>query len=275
MSSRLATLTLIGSAVVCAEFIAPSAAFATTTITPLPLPLPLPGYLWVTAAAGGIGAVLLISATALYVRHSIRHSVSTFHLRNKIRNASAWDFKDSWVTNLTTLGAILSGIFTQTAISSFLKGVDPNGFTVMSMLFGGIAVMAPVVYGAFLSAEPNKADTLIVAENGLSARTEGAPHNTPGSHEAGTDATPVGTLAGLLAAALVASFATFGLLANVGLLVSNSIATGPDKFLIVIGLGAAALAVSSYILRATKFMAMYPDSKDGVTGGEGRRSGTP
>lgn len=59
------------------------------------------------------------------------------------------------------------------------------------------------------------------------------------------------------------SFATFGRLGDVGLLVNNSIATGPDKVLIVIGLGAAEVVVAVYIFRGAIFAAKNPESKVG------------
>jgi len=106
------------------------------------------------------------------------------------------------VTNLTAAGATLTAIFGATAVTSFVKSANVDGFTVMSLLVGGAAVTGPVVYGAFAK-QPSDGD------NG-----------------------PVGSRFGLMLASLVALFAAYGLLADLGLLVSNSIANEADLILV-------------------------------------------
>jgi len=152
---------------------------------------------------------------------------------------SAWDAKDSWVTNLTAVGTVLTGIFTQSAISTFVPGVERDGFTVMSLLFGGAAVMGPVVYGAF------------------------ARRPLPGA------TTPTGTRLGFLAASVVTLFAAFGLLSDLGLLMSDSVATAAEKGLIDAGLALAAVLIGCYAIRST-IVVLQPASASG----EARRAGS-
>jgi hypothetical protein len=208
---------LTGGGLTVCGLIFPCSAWASTNSSAPPLPLDL----WVTAAAGGGAALLVMAFAVLYTKpwdsdeHGDKHGWFA-----AVPAASAWTAQDSWVTNLTAAGATLTAIFSATAVASFVKGVNIDGFTVMSLLFGGAAVMGPVVYGAFAK-EPSD----------------------------GTDG-PVGSRFGLMLASLVTLFAAFGLLADLGLLVSNSVAKEPDPVLVYIALGAAAVMISIYATRS-------------------------
>lgn len=210
--------------------------------------LPLPADLWVSAAAGGGAAVIVVVLGAVVA------GVRPGSLRAPVREAPAWDFKDSWVTNLTALGTVLTGVFTQSAISSFVPNVNKDGFTIMSLLFGGAALMGPVVYGAFASktsvpAAPAPAGVPPPARAPAGSAPAGGPSASKG---------PAGTRAGLLLTDLVTLFATYGLLADIGLLVSNSVATRLDQVLVDIGLALSGLVVAVYAIRSTKVMVEVP-----------------
>lgn len=190
--------------------------------TPVP-PGSFYSLLWVAPAAGGVFALAVVILAA---RHSHSWRWSTRAMR--VRSVSAWDFKDSWVTNLTALGTVLTAIFTQSSATDFLvNSPDKDGFTVMSLLFGGAAVMAPIIYGTFPPLE---------CKGGIG------------------DAPPTGSRQGLLLATMATLFATFGLLSNIGLFVSDTRSTFTEQVLIYIGLGVSAIIVALYAIRSTTAM---------------------
>lgn len=228
-------LLLAGVLTVCSLIFSGSAWASTTSATS-----PLPSDLWVTAAAGG-GAALLVMAGAVLVTKPWDGGWLT-----AVPATSAWTAQDSWVTNLTAVGAAVTSIFSATAIASFVKGINLDGFTVMSLLFGGAAAMGPLVYGACAK-----------------------------EASSGNDG-PVGSRLGVLLASLVTLFAAFGLLADLGLLVSNSIAKEPDPALVYIGLAAAAATIAIYAVRSTDAMVVTQPANPGgsLLSSTARSSGT-
>jgi hypothetical protein len=182
--------------------------------------LVLPTDLWISPLAGGASALAVLAISLAISKPWKKPGGWTA----AVPTTSAWDGKDSWVTNVTAVGTALTAVFSATAISTFLGNTDSDGFTVVSLLLGGVVVMGPVVYGAF-SKKP---------KNATSA--------------------PNGSRVGLLLANLVTLLATFGLMAEIGHLVSYSTAQRVDKNLVYAALAAAAVVITIYAVRSTNAM---------------------
>jgi len=99
---------------------------------------------------------------------------------------------------------------------------------VVGLLFGGIAAIGPVIYGAFAE--------------------------TP---TAGTSS-PTGTRGGLMLASLGTLFASFGLMADIGQLVSYGAGTTLEKDLVYIALAVGAAAIGTYAVRSVEVMVSPP-----------------
>ncbi|MBP2580282.1 hypothetical protein J3A78_000760 [Streptomyces sp. PvR006] len=60
-----------------------------------------------------------------------------------------WTAKDSWVTNITALGALLGTLLAASGVlQEWLPGISLARFLTMNLLFGGLVLVAPVVYSA-------------------------------------------------------------------------------------------------------------------------------
>jgi hypothetical protein len=168
-------------------------------------------------------------------------------LPDGIPDTKAWDTKDSWLTNITAVGAVLSAVFTQTAVTHYLvTGTDQNGFVVMSILLGGAAALGPLVFAA-LAKRPN---------------------------DSAADITPAGSRGGLFVGNFVTLFSAFGLLALAGLLASDTIATVTEKALTYVGLAFAALVVVIYALRSALIMINHTHATATLASPNSVRSGT-
>lgn len=67
----------------------------------------------------------------------------------EVKAGSSWSFKDSWLTNVSAVGAVLAAVL---AASGFLDEVAPGLSTMkflgLGLLFGGMVLIGPLVYGA-------------------------------------------------------------------------------------------------------------------------------
>jgi hypothetical protein len=109
-------------------------------------------YLWIPLGCGVGLAVLLILLTMLIgVPRPDGKTVHTHRVkfwRMPLYASSAWTFGDSWVTNITAVGTLIGTLLTATSgVASLLPGVDPPRFSLLLVMAGGFAVIAPVVFG--------------------------------------------------------------------------------------------------------------------------------
>jgi hypothetical protein len=66
-----------------------------------------------------------------------------------VATGPSWSFSDSWLTNVSAVGAILGTVLAATGfLSTALPGVPTGRFVGLSLVFGGFTVMAPVIYSA-------------------------------------------------------------------------------------------------------------------------------
>ena len=95
---------------------------------------------WLTIFISG-GLALIFALAMIIIRRGV--------LSKTVQTGSSWSFKDSWLTNVSLLGAVLGTVLASTG---FLPGVVPGistaGFTGLSVLFGGFVIAAPLVYSA-------------------------------------------------------------------------------------------------------------------------------
>ena len=142
----------------------------------------------------------------------------------------AWTLKDSWVTNIGAVGAILGTVVTGSgaALKTVILPTPAAGVTLLLIVFGGAAAVAPVVYGATAKVE-----------------TQGI-----------TDTK--GSVWGLLLAGAASIFAVIGEMATLGLLVWSIADSTATKWAILIALGLGGAAVGLYSVRSLMYFATLP-----------------
>jgi hypothetical protein len=65
-----------------------------------------------------------------------------------VKTGSAWNFKDSFATNVTAIGGLLAAALTAAgSSSSLLPGVETNRFSLLNAAWAGLAAIAPIVIG--------------------------------------------------------------------------------------------------------------------------------
>jgi len=109
-------------------------------------------YLWIPLGCGVGLALLLIVLTMLIgvprPDGTTAHAHPTGFWRMPLYAASAWTFSDSWVTNITAVGTLIGTVLTaSSSVASLLPGVDAPRFSLLLVLAGGFAVIAPVIFG--------------------------------------------------------------------------------------------------------------------------------
>jgi hypothetical protein len=178
---------------------------------------PIPSHLWTIPVAGISAAVLTVLIAFSFFIPEIFNRAEW--KKFKVNADSAWDASDSWVTNVTAVGSGVAAFVSSQSIGSFVTSVNIDAFALLSLALGGVAVMAPIVYGV------------------SSGKNEG----TVG---------PEGTKTGVALASLVTLISAFGLLATIGLLVSYSIASSLEKGLFCGLLAAGAVLIATYSIRS-------------------------
>ena len=102
----------------------------------------------------------------------------------EVNASDAWSPQGSWTTNITAIGAVLGTVAgTTSALQSYIP--NSGAFVAVSLVFGGAAVLAPVIYAA------------LATSIGIS---------DPGGEVSGA----LGTVGGLLLAAIFTLFGFFG-----------------------------------------------------------------
>lgn len=115
---------------------AATAAFATERT-------PAHAWLWLTAAASAVVALLAVALAWL------AHGGSQPGPGDPMVVGEKWSFKDSWAGNITALGAVAGTVLGATGVlNEFLHGVSVASFLGMTLLYGAIVLLAPLVLGA-------------------------------------------------------------------------------------------------------------------------------
>ncbi len=156
----------------------------------------------------------------------------------KIATGSSWTFKDSWLTNVSAIGAVLAATVAATGfLDQFLPGLPISGFVGLNLLFIGMLALGPVIYSAAAK---------WYEENG-----------SPGN---GKICVSYGTAKGLLLAAAVALWGIGGQLSAIVLLITAADAGYLPKGILDGLVGGAILVAAVYTMASTCGMIMTQDA---------------
>jgi hypothetical protein len=176
--------------------------------------------LWIPPVAG-VATALLVAGLAGYLAR--RQSGQAFRawIRSGVNAGPAWTLSDSWVTNIAGAGAFLGTVANSLGISqSTVSSSAAAGVTILFIMFGGAAAVAPVVYAATAKQEAQELSQL------------------------------VGSLWGFLLAGAVTLLAVMGEIATIALLVWQVSDSGAERIVLVILLSIGSILVAAYSVRA-------------------------
>lgn len=163
-----------------------------------------------------------------------------------------WSAKESWVTNITALGALLgTALGVAGVLEEWLPGISLSRFLTTNLLFGGLVVLAPVVYAASCT-------------YAIRPDSEGNQKLKPTGHGWG-----------LVASAAVTVFGVYGQLAMILTMTVASNADRPAKWGLGIALGLAAVAVMLYavlFVRGILAAALVADAQNKKAAEEEKRA---
>ncbi len=76
-------------------------------------------------------------------------------LGEPVAAGSSWSFQDSWLTNVAALGAILGAALAASGfLDEVLPGLETGRFLGLNLLFGGMVLVAPLIYATSSKWEP-------------------------------------------------------------------------------------------------------------------------
>src|SRR5262245_35838666 len=94
-----------------------------------------------------VGASLVASATLLLLTYG---PLWTKHPPGHLLGPVSWSFTDSWATTLTTVGAVLGTILASSrALPETTTLLTRAGFAGLSLFFGFLVLLSPLLYRAF------------------------------------------------------------------------------------------------------------------------------
>ncbi|HWF82081.1 MAG TPA: hypothetical protein VN695_15975 [Streptosporangiaceae bacterium] len=159
----------------------------------------------------------------------------------------AWSGRDSWATNISVLGGIIgTAAGASGGLQQYLPKGSTGGFVSLTLLFGGAAALAPIVYAAFAKSEG-------LAEGGGVVSTQG-------------------TIAGLCMAAISSLFAALGEIFLGMELARHSSTSTSGEAAFIIPLAVGAMIVCIYSFRSIKRLLTYSPSDKTLEAG---RKATP
>jgi hypothetical protein len=133
----------------------------------------------------------------------------------------AWTLSDSWVTNIAGAGAFLGTVSNSLgALQSVVSSAAAVGVTILFIMFGGAAAVAPIVYAATAKQEAQELAEL------------------------------VGSVWGFLLAGAVTLVAVMGEIATVALLVWQVSDSSGERIVLVVLLTMGSVLVAAYSVRA-------------------------
>jgi hypothetical protein len=198
--------------------------------------------LWWPVVAGGAASFLIIVVVyAISGRKSTDDRTSPDgrkSLRDPVTAGPAWSSNDSWATNISILGGIIgTAAGTSGGLQQYLPKGSTGGFVALTLLFGGAAALAPIVYAAFAKSKG-------IASDGGVVLTQG-------------------TVAGLCMAAIMTLFAALGEIFLGMELARHSAASIFGKAAFIIPLAFAAIIVGVYSSRSMSKLITYapPETK--------------
>lgn len=165
---------------------------------------------------------------------------------------SPWSVKDSWLTNITALGALLGTVLSTTGfLADWLPGVSLSQFLGMNLLYGGVILFAPIIYSA--------------------SCYWGWPEQKDEKGNVFRSFKPVAHGWGLVVAAYATLVGVFGQLATIVVLIVSAAADQGTKWTLYVLVAVAAAFVGLYSLRFVRGVLATPPT-DGITPSAGQRS---
>ena len=150
-----------------------------------------------------------------------------------IHVSSGWSFADSWATNVAAVGGALgSAVGASGGLGGLVAASGQGVFTTMSLLFGGAAALAPLVFAAF-ACKPEVAEAADLTDQVL------------------------GSVGGLYGAASASLFGLVGELCLSAVIAWGSDGSLPEQVLISLALAVAAFVVAVYAARTLHALATF------------------
>jgi hypothetical protein len=202
--------------------------------TGLPLQDPV---IWGAVAAGVV--VVVAGVVAWQMSNGLKFK---WWVIGPVYGGPAWTAKDSWVTNIAGVGALLGTVITDSGTglkNANIPSASLEGVTLLFIIFGGIAAAAPIIYGA----------TAKVESQGITNTT--------------------GRVWGFLLAGAASLLAVLGEMATLGLLVWTLSSSGSVRASIIVLLSIGAAAIAAYSLRSLMYFATLPAPHPDPSSGAG------
>ena len=175
--------------------------------------------LWIPPVAGGSAALLVVLVAAFIARYQSKQSFSGW-IGSGVSAGPAWTLSDSWVTNIAGAGAVLGTVSNSLgALQSVISPSAAIGVTILFIVFGGAAAIAPLVYAATAKKEAEELAQMI------------------------------GSVWGFLLAAATTLVAVMGEIATVALLVAQVSGSDAEKIVLVALLSMGSVFVAVYSAR--------------------------
>jgi len=187
---------------------------------------------------------------------------SPLTLATKIKAGSSWNYKDSLATNVTVVGAVLGSVIGAAGSSSkVFPGVDTSHFALVSALWAGVVLLAPLVIGLASTVVPLRARPGGKATAGRRPSAAGAGQPAAGAHRPaagdqdaanGSEQMATSINFGLLLVSLVITLTAVGAeIATLWVFVSFAAITTAGRVIIDALIVLAALLVAGYVMRGT------------------------
>jgi hypothetical protein len=134
-------------------------------------------------------------------------SVWHFGLRSRMGHAT-WDFSQSWATNLTVAGAVVTTLLGFSGLPEYGEFMSKNSYLSLGLLFGVLVTLAPSVYN-------------------FTRRPVSVPIPDPDDATNTTGSRLEGHVFGFLLASFLTLWGVLGQLATIALLLSELVRSGP------------------------------------------------
>ena len=189
--------------------------------------------------------------------------------RHVSADLQAWNASDCWATNITAVGALLTGVAAAASgsLSGWLPGLPAARIEVLSAVFLAMLALAPLLYGVLKTwttpaheagKAPSKREVGIVGEvfvEGfvIEAISEGESSAAPDNADPPLKSM-AGTVGGVLLASFVTLVAVFGELTTAFTMVGLSTADMIHQVPLIAGLVIAAVVVAWYSVQSVKLL---------------------
>jgi hypothetical protein len=102
-----------------------------------------------------LGLSFLVAAWIVFV-HCWFRMPHRFKIFGRTMGSVGWDFSKSWASNLTAVGAVVAAVLSASILPENTRYISSDGYTILSLEFGIMVVVAPFVYSATQLAKVQK-----------------------------------------------------------------------------------------------------------------------